>query len=41
MNCWLEVFTISLEYKNANIANFTLAVLLEMNNINEVCIIEM
>ena len=38
---WLEVFTISLQYSNANIANFILAVLLEMNCTNEVCVIEM
>ena len=38
---WLKVFTISLQYKNANIANFILAVLLEINNTNEVCTAKM
>ena len=36
----MGVFTNSLQYKNANIANFSLAVSLEMNEINEVCNLE-
>ena len=31
----LEVFTVSLQYKNANIVNFVLTVPLEMNKNNE------
>ena len=50
LKCWwmvwkivteqMGVFTNSLQYKNANIANFSLAVSLEMNEINEVCNLE-
>ena len=36
----LGFFTNSLQYKNASIANFVLAVLLQMNQINEVCNLE-
>ena len=36
----IEVFTNSPQYKNANIANFVLAVPLEMNKNNEVCNIQ-
>ena len=37
----LEVLTDSPQYKNANIANFVLAVPLEMNKKSEVCNIQM
>ena len=37
----VEFFTNSPQYKNANIANFVLAVALEMSETNEVCGLEM
>ena len=38
---WLETFTNSLQYKNANTANFVLAIPWQINPSNKVCVQEM